>query len=353
MIIRKLLVENLRNLASAEINPHASLNYIHGENGAGKTSVLEAITVLSRGRSFRTSQATDLTGPRQKTFRVFAEVSNGQGAVSRMGLERTGTHWRGRLDGEDVKQLSQLTRMLPLVLLEPDSHLLVSGPPEIRRKYLDWGMFHVEHGFLDIWRRYSKALKQRNAALRRGQVEFLDSLDSVLADYGEKLSALRSRQVDLVYEGIGAVLEKLKTRVGLVEMEYQRGWRSETYFESLQGKREFDQERGMTSSGPHRSDIKLLCGGVNARVILSRGEQKAFAAAMLLTQAELLRKSGQRPVLLFDDLESEFDRDHFNSVLELAISSGAQVWVTGTGKPEMKHEGKMFHVEQGSLRELV
>jgi len=353
LIIKKLLVENLRNLASVELLPHASFNYIHGENGAGKTSILESITVLSRGRSFRTSQATDLTGPEQKTFRVFAEVCDDQGSLSRLGLERTGTHWRGRLNGQDVKQLSQLTRLLPLVLLEPDSHLLVSGPPEIRRKYLDWGMFHVEHGFLDVWRRYSKALKQRNAALRRGQVELLDSLDSVLADYGDRLSILRSRQVDLVYQGIEVMLDKLKTRVGQVEMQYQTGWRSDSYLQSLQNKRNFDLERGMTSSGPHRGDIKLACGGVNARVVLSRGEQKAFAAAMLLTQAEILKKNGHKPVLLFDDLESEFDRDHFDSVLELAIGSGAQVWVSGTGKPVMKHDGKVFHVEQGKLLELV
>lgn len=353
MIIRKLQVENLRNLAAAELEPHASFNYIHGENGAGKTSVLESIMVLSRGRSFRTPQATDLTGPREKKFRVFAEVSDERGSVSRLGLERTGSHWRGRLNGEDVKQLSQLTRLLPLVLLEPDSHLLVSGPPEIRRKYLDWGMFHVEHGFLEVWRRYSKALKQRNAALRRGQVELLDSLDSVLGDYGTKLSTLRSRQVDLVYAGIGEMLERLKTRVGLVQMEYQKGWKSDTYRESLLSRRKADLERGMTSSGPHRGDIKLVCGGITAKVVLSRGEQKAFAAAMLLTQAELLKNNGQTPVLLFDDLESEFDQDHFESVLNMAVQSGAQVWVTGTGKPVMKHAGKMFHVEQGVLRELL
>ncbi|MEE4216621.1 MAG: DNA replication/repair protein RecF [Xanthomonadales bacterium] len=353
MIIRKLRVENLRNLASVELEPHASFNYIQGENGAGKTSVLESITVLSRGRSFRTSQATDLTGPRERKFRVFAEVCDEQGSVSRLGLERAGTHWRGRLNSADVKQLSQLTRRLPIVLLEPDSHLLVSGPPEIRRKYLDWGMFHVEHGFLDVWRRYSKALKQRNAALRRGRVELLDSLDSVLAECGNRLSQLRSQQVDRVHAGIGEVLEKLKTRVGQVEMEYQKGWGSDTLHESLVARRETDLERGMTWSGPHRGDIKLTCGGIAARVVLSRGEQKAFAAAMVLIQAELLKKSGQKPVFLCDDLESEFDEEHFDSVLNMAVRSGAQVWVTGTGKPQMKHKGKVFHVEQGVLRELL
>ena len=307
MIIKKLHVENLRNLASMEIEAHPSVNYIHGENGAGKTSVLESIAVLSRGRSFRTSQPSELTGPRGNAFRLFAEVRGVAEKVSRVGLERSGTHWRGRLNGSDVKQLSHLTKLMPLVLLEPDSHLLVSGPPEVRRKYLDWGLFHVEHGFLEVWRRYSKALKQRNAALRRGKTDILDSLDSVLAEYGSQLGRLRKKQVGLVASQIDGKLEQMKTRVGLVELEYQQGWNTNSYMDSLIKQRETDLERGITTTGPHRADIKLVCDGYSAKAVLSRGEQKAFSAALLLTQIDLLKDAGEMPVFLIDDLESEFE----------------------------------------------
>ena len=162
MFIKRLQIENIRNLARVDIEPDPNLNILFGANGAGKTSVLESLVVLSRGRSFKTNQANELTGPEGDSFRVFAETVNHSNKITRMGLERSGKHWRARKNGKDLSQLSQLTRDLPVVMMEPNSHLLVSGPPETRRKYLDWGMFHVEQEFLGTWRRFSKILKQRN-----------------------------------------------------------------------------------------------------------------------------------------------------------------------------------------------
>ena len=118
MVIQELRIENLRNLASAHLRPNSCLNVLYGDNGAGKTSVLEALVVLSRGRSFRTTQAAELIGPEHSTFRVFANVLDSKGRVQKLGLERSGKRWRGRRNGEDLQQLSQLTRSLPLILLE-------------------------------------------------------------------------------------------------------------------------------------------------------------------------------------------------------------------------------------------
>ena len=219
MIVRKLVIENLRNLGRVEIEPHASLNYLHGDNGAGKTSVLESISVLSRGRSFRTTQPSELAGPLEGAYRVFAELAGEDGKMHRVGLERAGTHWRARINGEEVRQLSRLSRKLPSVLMIPDSHQLVSGSPEVRRKYLDWGLFHVERGFLDEWRRFSKALKQRNAALRRAQTDSLDGIDDVLARAGERINKQRKMFAEQVSERIEEVLGALKTRVKSVQID--------------------------------------------------------------------------------------------------------------------------------------
>jgi len=315
--------------------------------------VLESLSVLSRGRSFRTSQAAELTGSGGQSYRVFAEGSDKDDGTHRLGLERHKGHWKARLDGTDVRQLSQLSRLLPTVVMEPDSHLLVGGVPEYRRKYLDWGMFHVEPGFLELWRNFSKALKQRNAALRNGQTDILDSLDEVTARYGSELGAIRVRHAKKVAERIEEMLETLKSRVRSVEIRYQKGWKGDQYLDSLNHCRSRDLERNTTTSGPHRADLNLLCNGVPARAVLSRGEQKAFAAAMLLTQADLLEEANRRPVLLLDDLVSEFDHEHFVSVLGKALSGARQVWVTGTEVPALEMGHKMFHVEQGQVRELV
>lgn len=353
MIISRLQIQNLRNIEHAEMFPHGSLNYIYGDNGAGKTSILEALSVLSRGRSFRTSQPGELTGPLDNTFRVFAESSDTEGHKHRIGLERSGSHWKGRVDGNDVRQLSQLSLLLPTVVMEPDSHLLVGGAPENRRKYLDWGMFHVEHGFLELWRNFSRALKQRNAALRSGQENVLDSIDEVLAEYGNQLGHLRERHADKVSGLITGMLFDLKARVQNVEIHYEKGWKDESYLQALQTRRKRDLERGATGAGPHRADLRLLSNGVLARTVLSRGEQKAFAAAMLLTQVKLLGLADKNPVLLLDDLVSEFDKEHFEAVLDKSVKAGCQVWVSGTGEPNFERDHKVFHVEQGRVKELV
>lgn len=353
MIIRKLQIQNFRNLRQVTIEPHDCLNLLHGANGAGKTGVLEALVVLSRGRSFRTTQATELIGPEEDTFRVFGLAEDRQGQVHRLGLERSGKRWRGRKDGADLAQISELTRALPLMLMEPDSHLLVSGPPEVRRKYLDWGMFHVEHEFLAVWRRYSKALKQRNAALRGGQPAVLDSLDAVLAEQGARLTALRQAHGEAVACNLETMLTELSTGLEHVALEYHRGWSGGELGAALRRNRERDVDRGQTLSGPHRADFVLSCNGTPARAVLSRGEQKILAAALLLTQAELLAGEGEKPVILLDDLASEFDEEHYARVLQRAVSSGAQVWVTGTRERPASGRCAMFHVEQGEVRKVV
>ena len=353
MIIRKLQVENFRNLKRIEVAPHARLNFFLGANGAGKTSLLEAVVVLSRGRSFRTSHASELIGTHDGTFRVFA-LTEGQGGVSqRLGLERSGRRWRGRKDGLDLSQLSELTRALPLVLMEPDSHLLVSGPPEVRRRYLDWGMFHVEHGFLEAWRNFSRALKQRNAALRKQQKGVLDSLDAVLALNGERLSHYRRAHFESIATNINAILAELDSSLSDISLAYQPGWQATDYANTLSANRSRDLERGMTTAGPHRADIAMMCGASPARAVLSRGEQKVLAAALVLTQAEQLSRAGERPVILLDDLASEFDSKHFASVLTQALACEAQVWVTGTRDSGWHEPCATFHVEQGALQEVV
>lgn len=353
MLIETLQLENFRNLSQVRIEAHPRLNVLFGANGAGKTSVLESVVVLSRGRSFRTTQANELIGPDKPSFLVFARTQNQATIPHRLGLERTGRHWRARRDGEELMQLSQLTRELPLVLIEPNSHLLVSGPPETRRRFLDWGMFHVEHEFLNVWRRYSRALKQRNSALRAGRVDMLDGLDEVLVRESGRLTRLRQTHAEAVAKAVEVMMTLLSAGLSPVTLEYQAGWAGESYEEALRHGREKDLERGMTGSGPHRADLKMVQGGVAARAVLSRGEQKILSSALLLSQARILAGTGEKPLLLLDDLASEFDQNHFESVLEQALGNRGQVWLTGTREVELPRGHKVFHVERGDVAEVV
>jgi DNA replication and repair protein RecF len=353
LFIKKLQIENIRNLARVNIDPSPNLNVLIGVNGAGKTSVLESLVVLSRGRSFRTNQANELIGPEGDAFRVFAETQNHPEKTCRLGLERSGKHWRARKNGADLSQLSQLTRELPLVVMEPNSHLLVSGPPETRRKYLDWGMFHVEHAFLDTWRRFSKILKQRNAALRLRQDAVLDSIDDVFSEHGSRLGRMRRLHSQAINERVQAMLKELSPGLKNIKLEYSDGWAKNSLHESLLAGREGDLVRGSTGSGPHRADVLISYKGSSARSVLSRGEQKVLSAALLLSQVEILSEQGEIPIVLLDDLASEFDQDHYERVLSVSLKSGRQVWVTGIQERSVDSNHKTFHVNHGEVQEMI
>jgi len=353
LFIKKLQIENIRNLARVDIDPSPTLNVLFGVNGAGKTSVLESLVVLSRGRSFRTNQANELIGPDGDIFRVFAESQNHSQQTCRLGLERSGKHWRARKNGSDLSQLSQLTRELPLVVMEPNSHLLVSGPPEIRRKYLDWGMFHVEHTFLDTWRRFSKILKQRNAALRLRQEGVLESIDEVFCELGSRLGLMRRSHSQAISEKVLAMLKDLSPGLETIQLEYSDGWAKKTLRESLLAGREGDLVRGSTGSGPHRADVSISYRESPARSVLSRGEQKVLSAALLLSQVEILSEKGEEPIVLLDDLASEFDQDHYEQVLTGSLKGGRQVWVTGIQERSVEIDHKTFHVKHGEVQEMI
>jgi DNA replication and repair protein RecF len=214
-------------------------------------------------------------------------------------------------------------------------------------------MFHVEHAFLDTFRRYSKILKQRNAALRSRQEKVLDSIDEVLSVLGTQLDIMRKAHCRAVAEQALEALKILSPDMVGFRLEYSQGWSRQSLMEALKESRDGDLLRGATSPGPHRGDISLLIGDTPARNLLSRGEQKVLAATLLLSQAAILSKKGEKPVILLDDLASEFDQTHFDRVLKRSLELGSQVWLTGIKKPVTDESHKMFHVERGLVQEVV
>ena len=248
MRVKSLNINNLRNISSTSIDLDSCLNCFVGDNGAGKTSILEALTVLSKGRSFRTGQISSLIGPDSKSFQVVSKTESQSGEFHQLGMERNAENWSARHNGEDVTQLSSLTQLLPYVLLEPNSHTLVSGPPDGRRKYLDWGVFHVEHSFLMLWRRYNRVLKQRNAALRQSNRLVVESLDMQFVQLGEQLHQAREKHIELLVVMLKKQLSQFCESLQGVSFSYRKGWAGETLSEAIELSAARDVERG--STGP-------------------------------------------------------------------------------------------------------
>lgn len=332
--------------------PGPTLNWITGDNGAGKTSLLEAIHLLAYGRSFRGPVRDGLIRTGAESLEVFAEWQEAS-RQRRVGLRHTGQTWEGRLDGASATALGELCAALAVVTFEPGSHALVSGGGEPRRRWLDWGLFHVEQGFLPLWRRYARALKQRNALLKgRPKPDQLDAWEHELAEAGEPLTSHREAYLDRLQSRLAAVAGDLVPSLGQAGLQFQPGWRRQelSLVDALLLARERDLATGYTSVGPHRADWRIDYAARPGREALSRGQAKLTALACLLAQAEdYAAERGEWPVVALDDLASELDRGHQQQLLARLQSSGAQVFITGTEKPMDIGEAAWFHVEHGRV----
>ncbi|HJS91068.1 MAG TPA: DNA replication/repair protein RecF [Steroidobacteraceae bacterium] len=354
MILTELTVDNVRCIEHAELSLHAGLNLIWGANGSGKTSLLEAMFLLGRGRSFRTRNSERLIrhgGDRLVVFgRTDAGAQDESGLTHAVGVEvhrRDGT--KARVDGAAIGSLAELSRVFPVQVIDPGVHKLIEEGGRRRRRWLDWAVFHVEPRFGDWWGRYGRAVRQRNAALRQGGATRPWDLEA--ASLGEKIAEAR-----------GAVLEQLlphwrEVAAGLGcppgELQYLRGWASQqTLAEALEAARARDEARGLTQVGPHRADVLIRSAGKLAREVLSRGQQKLMAVALTLAQLRLLKSiSGAAPTLLLDDPAAELDSEHLvNFVSQIALLGG-QLVITSL-QPETPAFGRpdrVFHVEQGRV----
>ena len=354
MALTSVHIEQLRCLRAAELSLAPRLTLIQGANGSGKTSLLEALFLVGRGRSFRTRQTERLIADGSDLLRVYAQTTE---PVHRIGFQyqRDGDY-TARIDGRDAQSLAELPAAVFIEVIDPDIHRLVEGGPAERRRWLDWGVFHVEPQFLPHWLRYSRALRQRNAALKAGQDPQI--WDRELIEQGVQIDAFRQAWLDSLrpyWDGAVARLCGLPVQLG-----YNRGWsQDKTLDEALAESRTRDRERGTTQSGPHRADAPLRLAGSAAREVLSRGQQKLVAAAMVLATLARLRQlqrqaGGATPTLLLDDPAAELDATRLRALVELIQELDCQLVITSLA-PDMAVFGqpeRAFHVEQGSLREL-
>ncbi len=352
MPLAELRVENLRCVEGATLAFSPELNLIAGENGAGKTSLLEAIFLLGRGRSFRTRSTERLIRHGQSKLTVFGATDDSP--PRRAGIEVAadgGT--RARIDGENALSLLELSGVFPVQAIDPEIHKLVDQGPERRRRWLDWLVFHVEPGFGLHWARYNRALKQRNAALRSGAKE-ISVWDTELLHNGTAITDARKRALERLVPGLKQTFE----RFGALDVSvgFSTGWLAGTSFEeALRSHADRDRARGTTTAGPHRADVMLRRNHRIARETLSRGQQKLTAVAMIVSQLKLLQDElNLRAVLLLDDPAAELDEKNLQRLFEEL--SGLQCQMIATSlTPEtalFQAPKATFHVEHGRVKQL-
>ena len=348
-----LKITQFRNLSYLHLNPHR-FNFIIGQNGSGKTSILEAIYYLTHGRSFRTHKLNKLIQQGNTSTVVFAELDGSQ--TQKLGAQRLPGKTQIKLNGNIVRNSSELAYLFPVKIINQDIHDLIQANPNIRRSFVDWGVFHVEPQYAEIWKQYRSSLSQRNAALRnRASSREIQVWDRPLAEAGEMINEYR-RSYLASFEKV--VVKRIQLRKEFKEFywKWHSGWEGGgLLIEALDATLAKDRERGFTQVGPHKAELTFYLGDELLRDKVSRGQQKWIAMELTLSQLELLAERKLAACVLVDDLASEFDSDFESNILDRLRQLQFQTFVTLIEKDFreawIQDSDQLFHVEHGSILE--
>lgn len=362
MRIASIRIRDVRSLSDVAVEPDPCINLLVGPNGSGKTSFLEAVHILSLGRSFRTRRTRAVVRHETGTLSVFGQIQGDEAEQScTIGIEKSVNGARFRVDGEEVRSVSSLARRLPVMVIAPEGLKALLEGSEHRRRLLDWTLFHVEPRYLEVLQRYGHVLKQRNAALRASAGanvgRELDVWDEQLSRYGRHLHAMRERHIEsmLMAEVTKEVIVSVLNEE--VTWEYWPGWdRTHSLQQALLEQRARDLQVGFTTAGPHRADIVWRGARGMARECLSRGQGRLLVMAFEVGQVSyVMRCENVRPVLLVDDLSTELDIISMQRFLSLVDALGLQVFISSVMdavvtliRPTVS--ARVFHVKQGKVR---
>lgn len=354
MTLKKLDIHHCRNITKASIYPSPFLNLITGENASGKTSLLEAIYILARAKSFRTSHIKNVIQVDHQQITVVGQLNESNRDIKHIGVQLDNHEIIIRIDKENANK-SELSYSFPVLIIHPKSYILIDGGPKQRREFIDWGVFFFNEQFLSVWRKYKKALQQRNCLLKAKQLIQINVWNNELAEYGEQVSSYRKKYIDKL-KPIFSDICKQFINVDKVDLIYYRGWDSnQSLLNVLTDAISKDVKYGYTSHGPQRCDFLVLINDKPAKEFCSRGQLKLLMLALKLAQLELAKTTNLNPVcVLIDDLAAELDISNKFKLLNFLHDLRCQVFISATEVEDLGDlthfsDIKMFHVKHGDI----
>lgn len=349
-MLRSCRARHFRSFTQLGWEPDAAFNSIIGSNASGKTSALEIVSLLASGRSFRTALLREAIQHGQPCFYLQGSFA-AQSEQTEVQLDRCAHSRKFRVNGQAAHNPETLLGAIPLLAIAPNTHREFLTEASIRRRFLYWGMFHMEHSFLTRWRDYGRVLAQRNAQLRRHQAS-TSVWDVRLVEYGQWLAELAQQYVACLLPLFRETLAALGLRGDSIALRLFRGWEDgEPMAAALTRANNTDRALKRTTCGFHRADLQISVEGVRAVAFASYGQQKTIVAALCLAQLKLLLSDHPAAIFLFDDLPADWDRSTRQRVLTtIAGLNAVQTFVTATEADLIpERPGRTFHVEQGRL----
>lgn len=374
MPLELLKIYNGRNLIEYTLKPHPNLNIIYGANGVGKTTILESIYLLLRSRTFRSNKYKTFINYNNNTCTVFSKFSASidnefKDSSFTLGISRSRDQSQPilHLNSKKINSLSTITNLVVLGLITPESFTLLDAGPSIRRKFIDWGVFHVEPSFLSDWRSYKKILSNRNqllgklsknykstSKLSKQEHELISCWNPQLVSLNNKLNIFRSNQIQNISSNFKYFLTKFSPVLAdNISLSYYKGWSKDLSYEAyLNEKLIEDLNVGYTRYGTHRSELRINYNTNLAKDILSRGQKKIVIICLILAQFRFLIEldnSRIHNLLLLDDIDSELDSNNLRILFMILSKLKCQILATTSNSDRYdfldKATSKLFHVE--------
>ena len=350
MFINKLKISNFRILQEKEFNFTQNINVFHGDNGTGKTSILESIHYLSTGKSFRKCSFKSLINVDFNYLNVFVELINDEFKNTISINKAKNGLWKARFNNSPITKQSQISNLVPVVSIDPEVYRLVDLGPINRRNFLDWLVFHVKHDYLILWKKVQKCSKHLNSLYKtKATTKEIDLWENSFIDFSEQLNEVRELFYNQIQPIILSLTKQMQSDISNLELDYYKGW-SETLTlkEQLVKDRKRNLLYGQLQHGPHKMDIKIQVLNNPASQVLSRGQKKVLSLTFYMAYIQLLQNHDVKPIVCLDDLDAELDDNKLSKVSEFFIQSNLQLFITTVLSEKIKKifpNAQMFHVK--------
>ncbi len=336
------------------------MNILHGENGAGKTTILEAVHCLSYMRSFKTHFDSDLLKHGQETFRLKGSFINLKGYQQEVRLEvKPGKRKQVQINGKKIPKRADIIGRLPLVSLTPEDSDLTFGAPEVRRQFINKLFSQVDKPYLKALQDYHRILKQRNAMLSAYAAdgtpvdpEYLDSIDEQMAGSALIIHKSRQKHFDqlkaLVYHSYGELERDKSFKMALITNVRQQDTSDPDFRKAFKLARGEDMRRGTSSRGPHRDLLRMYLNSKDLKKFGSQGEHKLVLVALKFAEGRFLESHlKEPPIFLLDDLFAELDVQRSMQIVT-SLRGSHQIFITATDLADLRTHG--MQVEEGNIR---
>ena len=357
MIITKAEFKNFRNLKDIYFEPDSRINVIYGENGQGKTNILEGLWLFSGAKSFRGAKDKEMVNFKERKAVLKLEFyEKGTVKDTKISIEE---RRKAEFLGKKLKTPRELSENFHSVVFSPIDLTLVDGEPKIRRKFLDLAVSQIAPKYVEFLKEYNRAIMQRNALLKRikeGEdvVNLLTPFELKAAFCAERILSFRYRYIELLKNEVPKLYSGISYEKEVLEINYismfKRYTKKEEIEKALIESRVLDIKTGATSIGPHKDDFEILIDGHSAKTYGSQGQRRSAALCLKLSEAEIMKNiTGEEPVAFLDDVMSELDKNRQNYILNKLLNK--QVFITCCDKENFSDikKGKVFFVKEGEL----